>query len=213
MQLSLLFLPLISTKANGRIPDLNKSNKVSTRTILILAGAALFLFLSIAYVSTAISYNNRSKTLKAMIAGKQKNQANVFDAMWKIISQKAQLTEDYKDSFSKVLTDMITARYDKGDGTMMKWIQEANPTLDPALYLDLSATIESQRIGFVNEQKELIDMTVQFNTLISRFPGLWFLSGEEPIDPKLILSTRTEEAQRTGKDDEVELFKKDTLKK
>ena len=165
-----------------------------------------------AYVSTAISYSNRSKTLKAMITGKQENQANVFDAMWKIISQKAELTENYKDSFSKVLTEMVSSRYDSGDGTLMKWIQESNPTLDPALYLDLSSTIESQRLGFVNEQKELIDMTVQFNTLISRFPGSWFLSGEVPINPNLILSSRTEEAQRTGKDDSVELFKKDTLK-
>lgn len=179
---------------------------MKTKTILILAGAALLLFLIVGYVATAISYNNRAKTLKVMITAKQKNQGNVFDAMWKIISQKAELTDSYKDSFSKVLTDMVSSRYDKGDGTLMKWVQEQNPTLPPALYLDLAATIESQRIGFVNEQKELIDMCAQFNMLIARFPGSWFLSNEEPIEAKLILSTRTEEAQRTGKDDNVKLF-------
>lgn len=179
---------------------------MKTKTIIICAVAGLFTLLLTIGIVLNISYGNEAKTLKAKITAKQSNQANVFDAMWKIISQKAQLTEDYKNSFSKVLTDMVESRYSKGDGSLMKWVQEQNPTLDASVYRDLGNTIESQRMGFVSEQKELLDMSAQFNILISRFPGSFFLSDEVPIYPKLILSSKTEQAQKTGKDDDVKLF-------
>lgn len=174
---------------------------------LVFVGAALLIFLISGYVSTSISYKNREATLRELYSGKVKNQANVFDAMWKIIAKKAQLTENYKQGFAETLTNMVDSRYSKGDGSLMKWVQEQNPTLPPALYIDLANTIESQSMGFVNEQKELIDIANQYNILIAKFPGSWFLSDRQRIDVKLITSSKTESVQASGKDNDVDLFK------
>lgn len=102
----------------------------------------------------------------------------------------------------------MSARYDKGDGTLMKWIKESNPQFETSLYMKLANTIESKRGEFKNAQTELLDIVRDYNTYISVFPNNLILSGKQEIEPKLILSTKTNRAIETGVDDDVKLFNK-----
>lgn len=172
-------------------------------------GAAGFLIVLMGvlfgmYVSTTNTEIRLSEHAKA----KQKDVTNVYDAVWKTISQTAQVSEDYRSSFDSIYSHIMSDRYSKGDGSLMKWITESNPQFDTKLYERLAEVIESKRAEFKNAQTELLDVVRNYNTYISVFPNRLFLGDKKKLEAKLILSTRTNTAIETGVDDEVELFKK-----
>jgi hypothetical protein len=172
---------------------------------------AVFLILAIggcSTLSTYIGYKNEEVTLRNLAETKQENIANSYDAMWKIISQKAQISTEYKNSFDSIYSHIMGERYSKGDGSLMKWVTESNPQFDMSLYRDLSNTVESQRLYFRNEQADLLNIAMQHKNLIQKFPGSFFLSGKEPIKVKLITSAKTKEVVRSGEDNDVDLFSK-----
>lgn len=164
--------------------------------VVVLVGLAFAMYISIT--------NTEIRKYKHYEA-KQKDIENVYDEVWVTISQKADISKDYRDSFKDIYTHIMSERYEKGDGTLMKWIKESNPNFETTLYLDLAQTIESKRGEFKNAQTELLDVVRDYNTYISVFPNRLFLSKQE-IKPQLISTSRTQEAIRTGIDDNVKLF-------
>ena len=98
-----------------------------------------------------MSYNNSEVALRNEVEANIQDLENVYDKMWKIISQKAQISQEYKSSFDEIYTHIMDARYDKGDGTLMKWIQESNPNFDVSLYKDLAQSVEILRTEFANK--------------------------------------------------------------
>jgi hypothetical protein len=63
--------------------------------------------------------------------------------------------------------------------------------------------IEGQRTNFANDQKQMLDIKREHDTLRTTFPGSIFLGNVKELEIKLVTSTRTENAFSTGKDDEV----------
>lgn len=162
-----------------------------------------------------VSTVNSEVNLRTQIAAKQKANEPSFDTMWKIISQKAQITGEYKDAFAKIYPDIMAGRYSTG-GTMMKWVQEQNPNFDTSLYKDLMGSVEAERKRFLRDQEQLIDYNREREALINRFPSkqiLGMFGNNTPIEIKIVTSSKSDEAFATGKDDDVDLFKKDTPKK
>jgi len=169
----------------------------------VLGVFALFLiFTGMSY----ISYSNQEIELRSQMEAQQKVLGVSFDKTWKIISQQAQVTDKYKDSFKDVFVGVMRARYNSG-GQLMKWVQESNPNFDSSLFTNLQNSIESQRETFNEAQKRAIDIQREHNNLLRKFPGSLFLSGRKEFDLKLVTSSRTEEAFKTGEND-VNVFGK-----
>lgn len=178
-----------------------------SRVIWLIVG--LFVFtIGITTMTMYFSYNNQEVALRKQAEAQRGKVEGTFDTMWKIISQQAQVSEAYKDAFKEIYPELIAGRYSQGDGSLMKWIQEANPEFDTSLYSQLMQTIERERKTFLNSQNRMIDIMREHETLCETYPGKWFISNTTPIEYTVISSTKAKVAMETGIDDDVQLFNK-----
>ena len=118
------------------------------KTIVVIAVIIIVALGVITTVGSYFNYNNQEVALREQAEAQRGKVEGVHDAMWKIISQKAQVSQDYRTSFDSIYTHIIGGRYSQGDGTLMKWIKEANPNFDTSLYKDVMDAIEVQRTLF-----------------------------------------------------------------
>lgn len=177
----------------------------STKIILILSVVIA------AFVATGFgmyfNYNNSDSRLRNLAEAQRGNIENVYDRMWKILQQKAQVSDQYREAFKDIYPKLIEGRYSQGDGTLMKWIQESNPQFDASLYKDLMNSIEVERTVFSNEQKKMLDIIREHNNLITTVPGKWLMSNLRKIEYTVISSTRSKAVMESGTDDDIELFR------
>ena len=158
-------------------------------------------------MSMYFSYNNQEVALRKQAEAQRGKVEGTFDAMWKIISQQAQVSDQYKEAFKEIYPDLISGRY-KDNNTLMKWVQESNPNFDTRLYNTLMQTIEVQREQFKKSQERMLDLIREHETLCETYPSKWFITNTTPIEYTIISSTKTKYTMETGVDDNVELFKK-----
>ena len=172
----------------------------STTIVLIIIGAFVVLLIGMYF-----SYNNKEIALRKESDAQKGKIESVHDTMWKIIKQKAQVSEKYRDAFEKIYPDLIRGRYANDQGGMMKWIQEQNPNFDTSLYRDLSQAIEVQRTIFSNAQQRMLDILRERETLIESMPAKFFISNKTRIDYEVISSTNTKSVLETRIDDDITL--------
>jgi hypothetical protein len=175
------------------------------KTIIALTVVGLVIIFGCIVFGMSVSYNYQEIALRKKADAQKGNIEVVHDQMWKIISQQAQVTENYKDAFDSIYTNIISGRYSKGDGSLMKFIKEANPNFDTKLYDKLMNSIEDQREQFTMEQKKMLDIINQHETLCNSYFYGWFISNKTPIQYTVISSTKTKQVMLTGKDDDVDL--------
>lgn len=168
--------------------------------VVVVFGASL--------ASTYFTYNNKEIALRTESEAQRSKIEGVHDKMWKIIQQKAGVTQEYAESFDSIYTHIIGGRYDSGDGTLMKWIKESNPQFDSSLYKDLSESIEVYRTEFQKSQERMIDIIREHTTMCTTYPGKWFISNTTPIEYTVISSSRSKVVMETGLDDDIDIFKK-----
>ena len=157
-------------------------------------------------VGMYFSYNNTDAKLRAQAEAQLGKVEGVHDKMWKVLQQKAQVSNEYKNAFSEIYPDLIEGRYSQGDGSLMKWITEANPTFDTSLYKDLMLSIELLRTEFQKSQERMLDIIREHNVLLTTVPSKWFVSNTERIEYTIISSTRSKTVMTTGLDDDISLF-------
>lgn len=174
----------------------------------ILVG--LVIVLALGWFFMGMHYRNREVELRNEISSKQKANEASFDTTWKIISQQAQVTENYKESFRQIYVDLMNARHMEAGGTFMKWIKEANPKFDSSMFKKLMSSIEGNRTKFQRDQVELLALSTEHNNILGTEPGRWFVGDRKKIDVVIVTSTKSDEAFKTGKEDDVDLFKKKT---
>ena len=181
---------------------------MSKSVIVTLSVVAVIVFGIIFMIGGAISWSNHEVDLAIQTNAQGKVVGAKFDNMWKTIAQLGQVETKYRESFVEMVTDIAAAR--KTQGEMMRWIQESNPTLTPQATTNLMTAIEAQRMTFTTEQQKWVDFAAEHNKLIQKFPGVIYniIFSRALIDPKLILSSRTEEAVKTGRDDDVNVYDK-----
>lgn len=183
---------------------------MKTGTII---GLGIFGVLVVAVIFWAVGLSNTYN--KKLVTGKafQQNSEVVFDNTWKTIQQQAGVTTEYKEGFREIYVELMDARYknDAGAGqqTLMKWVTEANPEFDASLYKTLMNTIEGSRNAFTMEQKKLIDIDRELKSMKVTFPNSLVLGNKPDLEIKLVTSAKTEDAFRTGQDNEVDLFPKE----
>lgn len=181
---------------------------MNTKNIIFIAVAIIVVLAGFVGCGSYVSYNNSEVALRNEVVANIQDLENIYDKMWKIISQKAQISQEYKSSFDEIYTHIMDSRYDKGDGTLMKWIQESNPNFDVSLYKDLSQSVEILRTEFANKQTTIIDKIREHKTMCEKMPGCWFISNKTPIKFEVISSTRSKDVMQTRIDDDVDLFNK-----
>jgi hypothetical protein len=169
--------------------------------------SVLLVALSLIGISMYFSYNNQDAKIRAQVEAQRGKIEGVHDKMWKTLQQKAQVTDEYKDAFKEIYPALIEGRYSQGDGSMMKWITEANPDFDTSLYKDLMQSIELNREEFRKTQERMLDILREHNVLLTTVPSKWFIKNKETIEYTVISSTRSKVVMDTGLDDDVNLFK------
>lgn len=170
--------------------------------IIILA----VLTLGIIVGSSWVKYSNQEVSLRNEYDAQKKILETSYDKMWKTLSQKAQVSNEYKEGFNEIYQNMIAGRYQQGDGSLMKWIQESNPTFDPSLYKDLMASIDSERTGVKFANDRMTDIKREHQDLRLKFPSSLFVGSRQELEDFVISSTKTKKVMETGVDDDVELF-------
>ena len=174
-----------------------------------IIGICIAVILTIGVFSVVgmyFSYNNTDAKLRAQAEAQLGKIEGVHDKMWKVLQQKAQVSNEYKDAFSEIYPALIEGRYSQGDGSLMKWITEANPTFDTSLYKDLMLSIELLRTEFEKAQSRMLDIVREHNVLLTTMPSKWFVSNTERIEYTVISSTRSKTVMATGLDDDISLF-------
>ena len=168
----------------------------------------VFVVGGITLLSSYFSYNNKEVSLREQAEAQRGKVEGVHDAMWKIISQKAQVSDQYRVGFDSIYTHIIEGRYSKGDGTLMKWIKESNPNFDTSLYKDVMDAVEIQRTQFMKAQERMLDIKREHDILCKTYPSKWFISDTSEIKYTVVSSSRSKNTMDSGKDDNIELFKK-----
>jgi hypothetical protein len=176
------------------------------KTIVVVGMIIIFALVVITTVGSYFNYNNQEVALREQAEAQRGKVEGVHDAMWKIISQKAQVSNEYRAGFDSIYTHIIAGRYSQGDGSLMKWIKEANPNFDTSLYKDVLDAIEVQRTQFKVAQERMLDIKRQHSTLCKTYPGCWFIKNTSEIEYTVVSSSKSKEAMTTGVDDDVKLF-------
>jgi hypothetical protein len=180
---------------------------MSTTKIVVIAFLTLFLGVGAALFIANIQIGNTEISLRKGTTAQEERCKAYFDKMWKIVNQKAQVADRYKDAFKEIYVPLIEGRYSQGDGSLMKWITEHNPQFDPSLYKDVMQSIEIERTGYFNEQSILIDKQREHEVYITQAPARWFLpSTIEPVKITIVTSSATKDTYKTGEENDVELF-------
>ena len=177
------------------------------KKIILISALVIAIISAVSIISCYFSYNNSEIRLRAQAEAQRGKIEGVHDKMWKVISQKAQITTEYKDAFAKIYPDIISGRYSgNGDGSLMKWVTEQNPNFDTSLYKDLMQSIEILRTEFQKAQERMLDIIREHTTLCTTYPGRWFISNTATIEYTIISSTKSKTVVETGIDDDVKLF-------
>ena len=160
---------------------------------------------------TVMSIYNREVALRTAIEQKQVDNKSEFDNMWKKISQVAQVTDAQKNALMEIFQGYAKAR-SGGDNKnlLMTWLQESVPNVDTTTFNNLQNIITGSRDSFTMRQKELLDLKREHDKLLRSFPSNIILGmfGKKPIDVVIVTSTKTDESFKTGKDDDINVFKK-----
>ena len=168
---------------------------------------AVVLGIAFIIVFVGVSTSNREITLRSQIVAQKQLCEASYDKLWKIISQKAQVAEKYKETFKDIYPQLISSRYsNEGSGVLMKFITESNPNFDVSLYKDLMSSIEAERTSFLMDQKKLMDLSNQHRITLSTFPGSLFVGGRDNIEITVVSSDNTKEVMRTGKENNIDVF-------
>ena len=179
----------------------------NTKSYLTYTLLTVVLGFILVLIITWISSSNREIDLRNKITAQQKNLEVVFDNTWKIISQQAQVTDKYKDSFREIYQGLMNERYGEGDKqSLMRWVTESNPNFDASVFTKLMSSIEAQRESFTTEQTKLLSFKNSHDNVIDKFPSSLFVGGRGKIEVNVVTSGKTEEVFKLGKENDVKMF-------
>ena len=175
--------------------------------ILVLPAIILTL-LAIIVTTMFFNYNNAEIDLRFTIEAQQETNSAYFDNMWVVIQQQAQVADRYKESFQEVYREIMDARYNQEERTtaMFNFLKESNPEFDSSVFSNLMSTIEAQRNSFLQQQRRLIDLKREHDSLVLRYPSRWFVSNKETIEITIVTTQRTRDTFDSGIEEDINIF-------
>lgn len=181
---------------------------MSAKTVGGIVTVVALLFVGIGMATWGVGVSNTEIELREQAVAQEKDNQNIYDKTWKIISQKAQIADKYAKEFKDIYANLMNERYegDEKSNPTFKWIHEQNPKFSTEMYKDLGDSISSCRAEFARVQSRLIDIKREHDVLRKRFPSKLIVGGREELIVTIVTSSKTDEVFKTGKDDDVELF-------
>ena len=177
------------------------------KKIVIVIIAVIIGIFVISGISMYFTYNNQEISLRNEAEAQRGKIEGCHDKMWKVIAQQAQISDKYASDFDKIYTHIMSERYDANDGSLMKWITEANPQFDASLYKNIMQSVEVLRTEFQKNQERMLDIVREHRDLCARYPGKWFISNTADIEYTIVSSGRSKTVMSTGLDDDIDVFK------
>lgn len=175
------------------------------KKIAILGTLGVIVLVAIIAIGMYFSYNNTEVDLRQQAEAQRGKIEAVYDNMYKVIHQTNEVKNSYSSDFKEVCNAVFEGRYGKGDGTLMKWIKEENPKLDPSMYGRVMDAIMIERDNFTKQQVRMLDIIREHSALCKKFPGKWFISNKTEIEYTVVSSTRSKAVMQSGIDDNLEL--------
>lgn len=180
--------------------------KLSEKSLSIIAAVVLVAVVGLTCFFMNIKYNNTEIGMREACVAQKDVVEIAHNEMRKTISQIAETAKLSLDKQNEMYTGIMEGRYSAGDGSLMKWIKESNPTMDMSVMNKLVNTIDLQNQKFSESQKRMKSIMQEHNTYVKRAPQSWFISDTTPFEYTVISSTYTKEVMKTGKDDDTKLF-------
>ena len=170
-------------------------------------GVAVVVF-GIMVAIWAIGVSNHEIELRALASAQQMKNENIYQKVWTVIKQKAQVTDKYASDFKGIYAGLMDSRYkgDEGDNPTFKWIHEQNPQFSSEMYKDLSDAISGLRAEFAMVQNRLIDIDKEHVILRTTLPTSWVVGKRKPLDIVIVTSSKTIEVFRLGEENNVDVF-------
>lgn len=166
--------------------------------VAVVAGSIFMMYLN--FSSREIGLRNRA-------SAEQDVCKMIYDETWKIISQKAQVSDQYKEAFKEIFPQLMEGRYgNERGGALMSWITEHNPEFDASLYKNLMTSIEVQRQKFTEAQKTLRDVKLQHDNIRTQPISSWFVGGRPELKITIVTSSKTENVFEQAKEDDINVF-------
>ena len=161
-------------------------------------------------VVPGISFFNREIQLRNTVTTQQAANTVVFDRVWKVLSQQAQVAEADKEAFQEIYGE-IMSNSTGGSERLLVFIQSVNPQFDQSSFQNLQTSIESNRRDFEREQQSLLEKNKTHKDFIQQFPNNMYagLFGRDEIDITLVTSGKTEDAFKSGQENRIDLFDTD----
>lgn len=185
---------------------------MSKGSIIALGIVGVLVISMIMLVSWVIGTLNREMAIRVTIEQKVKDNSSQFDNMWKKISQVAQVTDAQKEAIKEIMVGYANARSQgrDGAGSFVNAVREVVPNIDTTTFNNLQNIITGSRDAFTMRQTELLDLKREHEKILRTIPSSIICSmfGRKSIDVTIITSTKTDEVFKTGKDDDVNVFKK-----
>lgn len=157
------------------------------------------------------SITNHHADIMNQATAQQKANEVIYDEVWKVLQQKAGILDKYAADFKSVYATIFDERYqgeNSGQSPAFKWIQEQNPNFSMEMYKDLSTAVEAYRGKFSRTQQKLIDIKREDDNMHTKIPSSWFIGGKKDLEINIVTSSKTEKVFSTGKEDDIDLFKK-----
>lgn len=174
--------------------------------VLLIGGGlfAAFVVLALITVFWVFSIFNGEVRLKNTYLAKKKHIETAHDTMWKTISQKYKISEDYRETFISGLKAVAQGRE---GGSLFKMNTESNSQLGLStdVFNSMMATIEGQRSILKREQDTLADMWRAHCTFCKIYPNVFIIGDKVMPEPIMITSSKTQNAVETGKDDDIKM--------
>jgi hypothetical protein len=159
------------------------------------------------YVSAYNTGNRLENVIKATFTDNK----NVLAQYSNRIAEAAQIPAMQRDDLTAVVTAALDARYgDEGSQAMFQFIQEQNPNIDSAVYVELQRIISGGREDFRIAQTRLIDQKRVYETALGSFwGGTWMsVAGYPKVDLDeyvIVTNARTEDAFDSGQEEAIKL--------
>lgn len=175
--------------------------------------AGLALVVSLFFFVWYMSVNNTDARLRADAAAEQQNCKIIYDEMWKVIKEQAQVPDAYKDDFKNVWKEIVNGSPSQTKLLVSAYVTRFNPQFTPQLYSKLMTTIEHERKVFTQAERKIIDIKRQHDVFRTKMPvnsslGRMLFGTFPEIEIQLVTSDKTEDAFKIGKDDKLDIFER-----
>lgn len=169
-----------------------------------ITGMAVIVVTLIVLASSYISAYNEGNRLERQLVSLMDNNRNMLAQYGQRLQEAAQVPALLASDLTELFSSANESRYGAdGSQAAFQWIQEQNPNLDPAVYLQVQRIIEAGRLDFERAQTRLIDVRRVYETQLGSFwRGTWLrIAGYPKIDLstiRIVSTDRANQAFETG---------------